>query len=320
MKNLRILFVGIISFLVFGTSVYAEGRVYTNEDVEGLLATTLAKVNAFYGENMTYKVDSSSNITFTKITKAGDVYTTEFPYGVAVYNFVSKLDSVSTDKDRLQNFYDYMAASAMVMTAASMYDAETKAKYAGEAVSSTLDADGGLNLDDHGVIWKDTPVTATPFKIDSGYTVTVDGQLKQVSLDLNHPTFIKLASTIDDPGDNPLEQILTIEAVAGEPATPDKPVAPSDKDDNPGSTTNPGSDKPTDDTNPKDDTTNNNDGSNNDKNDQTNNPSGTPSKPVGVENPKTGVYTSIVGIIVAVLGVIGLVYLNKKNILKKIKN
>lgn len=354
MKKLKVLLFVIMSFLLFSSSVYA--RVYTNEDVENYINVVLDHMNYLYDENVTYNVNNG-NVTFTKVTKSGDIYTTEYLYNNGTYTFNTKLPSVNTDQDRLQNLYDFLAAFTMVNAIVSIYDDETAREVADVVVSSELDNDH-LSLEKHGAIWIDSPIPAIPFIMDNGYESTIDGHIQNIVIDINNQKFIKLATTLDEPGENPLEQIIVIEITDEELKPEEKPSenentggnggttgsgSTSGKDEGSTSTDKPGSgnndstgdtssntDKNDDSINtpnsPKPDTDkgnsdkdssqqttiNNNNTSYESENDMNN------ETPDLVENPKTGVYTSITAIIVAIAGVLGLGYLNKNKILKKL--
>jgi len=342
MKNLKVLFFTIISFLFFSTNAYA--RVYTNEDVEDYLEVVLDYMNYVYYENITYSVNNG-NITFTKTTKEGDVYTTDYLYNNGTYTYNTKLASIDTNKDRLQNQYDFIAAFTMLNAIVSIYDDETAKEVKDVIVSSELDNDH-LSFEQHGATWIDAPIPAIPFITDSGEEFTLDGHIQKIIIDINNPKFMKLATTIDEPGLNPLEQIISIEVIDDEePTPPDKPneegdgtgdnsgttgsgtssgndgessstnkpnsgnsSSDTDKNNTSPSTTKPDSNKDKDSTSQ---TTINNNSSYESENDLTN------KTPNLVENPKTGVYTSISTIIIAILGIVGLVYLNRNKILKK---
>lgn len=206
MKSLKLVCLFVFGFFAFDLAV--EARTYTNVDVESHLSITMANVNEAFGENISYTLKDGT-ITFKKTTKDNQIYTSVFTYNNGKYTFSTTLSNVVSLNDHLQNFYDFLAATTTASAILAIYDEDTANEVKDLVVSNELDNDH-LSKETHGIVWIDSPITPMAFVTDMGKTFSIDGSLKTIEIDLNNKKFMKLATTIEEEGNNPLEQILLI--------------------------------------------------------------------------------------------------------------
>ena len=166
-------------------SVYA--RDYTKADVEASLTRMKEVWVSPAPAGTSFEFETTDTETIIKSTIAGTTYTSRFAYANGVYSFTSNRESVLNQQELLEVAFENFNISFLVAAIDAMYDEETVNSVQDVQVGDTSHIDT-FTLEKDGLSAVILPIDYTKDNVEDNVRA---GFIRSISMDINHPNFIK---------------------------------------------------------------------------------------------------------------------------------
>lgn len=196
MRKLRAVLVSAFLLCTAGIKT-VDAREYTYTDVQQSLAATMSVWQSTAPEGTTFNFSTNGNDMILKTTFRGTEYEAHVIYDNGVFNFVSDRSAVKTENDFVKSYYDNHNITFLLVSLLRMYDQETRDSVKDIVINSSLSMED-FSLERDGLTASLMSSNIKEVTVPTGEKLEAEGFLKSISIDINHPNFIKFV--IDNNG------------------------------------------------------------------------------------------------------------------------